>query len=1063
MGFVGVYRALYDYAPQAAGELTIEENDLLYVLEKNSDDGWWKAKKKAGPMDEDEPEGLVPHNYVEEAPAVGKARALYEYTRQTDEELSFPEDALLEIFDTSDPDWILVGLDEDYGFVPANYIDMDGGAESPRAASPPPPSLPARPASVAQAPESPVEEPHSPPAPTGPAAALAGVMSGRSAPPQPESPASPPRQPQRSQSQYDDYHHASDEDPQVRSPALPSRPRPQPEPRYDQYDSDVVDTSREDEMRSPGGFHMYNINEMVSVMGKRKKMPTTLGINLRTGTILIAPERTSDGPSQEWSADRMTHYSREEKHVFLELVRPSKSVDFHAGAKDTAEEIVRALGEMAGAIRAEGLKEVIAAGTKKSVRKGQVLYDFMAQSEDEVTVAEGDEVIIIDDSKSEEWWQVRRLKNGKEGVVPSSYIEITGTMTPPPSAGDGLRSTIENNRMEEIRLTKEALKASKQQEKQSSRRQNGRSEGSSSKSKSKPDPLKVRTWTDRSKSFSVGAQFLGLKDGKIHLHKMNGVKIAVPVAKMSQEDLEYVESMTGISLQDEKPKADNRKSRSAGQGRSSPDAGVKAEKDSKPEYDWFQFFLDCNVAVGLCERYAQAFHKDSMDESVLPDVDAGILRNLGLREGDIIKVMRTLDAKFGRNRPKDNDGGLFSGPGGALRNNTRKGRPAPAVQTSDVVDASAFGGKKDNASENGEARSPAAISPPPSATAEPKSVTSTGGGFDDDAWDVKPSKQAAAPTKAQSPPPAAKAASPPPPTLTGSMKELSLLSEPLQPTKTASPPPLPPQATGATTTSPPQAAAQPMPGATPGFFSSMAQQNSAAAARQRPAPPQQTSPLGGAIMPPPPQRPLSAPQSAQPSAYPTPGLQPQMTGLVQGQVAPPGQSLNDITQQRLQQQYTAMQPQYTGFPGQQQPQHMQPQQTGFQPQFQQQQGQFMQPMMTGMPQQSPFADPGRSAPMPMQPQQTGYQPPFQPQPTGFGQQPPQGGINSYLPPPLQPQPTGFGQPPQQQQAPAAAPLQPQQTGPAPPVRFGTQSKLTPQQTGRKANLAQATPSNPFGF
>lgn len=66
MGFVGVYRALYDYTPQAAGELTIEENDLLYVLDKSSDDGWWKAKKKAGAEDEDEPTGLVPHNYVEE-------------------------------------------------------------------------------------------------------------------------------------------------------------------------------------------------------------------------------------------------------------------------------------------------------------------------------------------------------------------------------------------------------------------------------------------------------------------------------------------------------------------------------------------------------------------------------------------------------------------------------------------------------------------------------------------------------------------------------------------------------------------------------------------------------------------------------------------------------------------------------------------------------------------------------------------------------------------------------------------------------------------------------------
>lgn len=66
MGFVGVYRALYDYSPQASGELTIEENDLLYVLEKNTDDGWWKAKKKAGAEDEDEPTGLVAHNYVQE-------------------------------------------------------------------------------------------------------------------------------------------------------------------------------------------------------------------------------------------------------------------------------------------------------------------------------------------------------------------------------------------------------------------------------------------------------------------------------------------------------------------------------------------------------------------------------------------------------------------------------------------------------------------------------------------------------------------------------------------------------------------------------------------------------------------------------------------------------------------------------------------------------------------------------------------------------------------------------------------------------------------------------------
>ncbi len=66
MGFLGVYRAIYDYTPQSEGELTISEGDLLYVLEKSGDDDWWKVKKKAGGEEEDEPEGLIPNNYVEE-------------------------------------------------------------------------------------------------------------------------------------------------------------------------------------------------------------------------------------------------------------------------------------------------------------------------------------------------------------------------------------------------------------------------------------------------------------------------------------------------------------------------------------------------------------------------------------------------------------------------------------------------------------------------------------------------------------------------------------------------------------------------------------------------------------------------------------------------------------------------------------------------------------------------------------------------------------------------------------------------------------------------------------
>lgn len=66
MGFLGVYRAIYDYNPQGESELAINEGDILYVLEKSVEDDWWKAKKKASGDDDDEPTGLIPNNYVEE-------------------------------------------------------------------------------------------------------------------------------------------------------------------------------------------------------------------------------------------------------------------------------------------------------------------------------------------------------------------------------------------------------------------------------------------------------------------------------------------------------------------------------------------------------------------------------------------------------------------------------------------------------------------------------------------------------------------------------------------------------------------------------------------------------------------------------------------------------------------------------------------------------------------------------------------------------------------------------------------------------------------------------------
>lgn len=66
MVFLSICTALYDYAPQGDNELELHEGEIVYILEKSSEDDWWKAKKRAPSEDEEEPVGLIPNNYVEE-------------------------------------------------------------------------------------------------------------------------------------------------------------------------------------------------------------------------------------------------------------------------------------------------------------------------------------------------------------------------------------------------------------------------------------------------------------------------------------------------------------------------------------------------------------------------------------------------------------------------------------------------------------------------------------------------------------------------------------------------------------------------------------------------------------------------------------------------------------------------------------------------------------------------------------------------------------------------------------------------------------------------------------
>lgn len=51
-----------------------------------------------------------------------------------------------------------------------------------------------------------------------------------------------------------------------------------------------------------------------------------------------------------------------------------------------------------------------------------VLYDFTADGDDELSVQEGDRLIVLE-RDSDDWWKVRDSL-GHEGVVPASYVEL---------------------------------------------------------------------------------------------------------------------------------------------------------------------------------------------------------------------------------------------------------------------------------------------------------------------------------------------------------------------------------------------------------------------------------------------------------------------------------------------------------------------------------------------------------------------------------------------------------------------------------------------------------------
>lgn len=352
----------------------------------------------------------------------------------------------------------------------------------------------------------------------------------------------------------------------------------------------------------------------------------------------------------------------------------------------------------------------------------------------------------------------------------------------------------------------------------------------------KPNPARTRVWSDRTGQFKVEAEFLGMNGNKLRLHKMNGVIIEVPIEKMSHEDAAMIRKhlarrekhrSSAPPDDDDVPLAKTQPRRPSQQvSYESQHRRERSQRPPKQHFDWFAFFLDAGCDVDDCTRYASNFDRDRIDESILGDLDAPTMRSLGLREGDVIRVRKAIQAKYGKKTPEqqtqidqdeeyarklqeqENAGkapaapapGLFTGPDGKLANNTRRGRPERKNTGVDSVDGAALSAATEQLSKTSISPTPAepvrnpspppaAPTPPPPATPEkevdllkeepPKPKFS----FDDDAWTIKPAAKPASPA-----PPPISTPSPAPAAKANSTDALLAQIQSMRPTATGPPP-----------------------------------------------------------------------------------------------------------------------------------------------------------------------------------------------------------------------------------------------------------------------------------
>lgn len=352
------------------------------------------------------PSGLVPASYIVPLQAIANAVAMYAYSPSNEEELEITEDEPLELFIEED-EWALVGKTDGkgVGFVPLNYIEVSV-------------DLFLLPSAIntfdcqqrsAQTVEHPVEDVvHPEPEPV------------RESTPEPVLPV-------------------------ASSSSTPSKAAKNVKTWNVNVSLALTNVKSPDSQRE----YIQEIDKK-----KKKKKKGTLGVG--NGAVFFASE-SDKTPVQQYPISTLESHSTEKaKHLFLKF-SPDIELHFTVNSKEALEEIIAKIeenqedkaptlsmpppptnlgdstGKMTSAFLPPPVRSTTAITTGSSVvtkasngshteSSALVLYAFDGEAEDELSIAEGERLTVLD-SSADDWWKVRKA-DGSEGVVPASYIEF---------------------------------------------------------------------------------------------------------------------------------------------------------------------------------------------------------------------------------------------------------------------------------------------------------------------------------------------------------------------------------------------------------------------------------------------------------------------------------------------------------------------------------------------------------------------------------------------------------------------------------------------------------------